>query len=497
MTSAMHAPSAADMQSGQSRARTGLWSLIAMIFVGLLVAAAFQLPDPMIRHDDYPALLADPTLYYMKTLTEGRWLNHLWHLRGWATPAWVNYLAYQACWAIYLGCLVHNAFGREAEVWQRLMVGLIAGLSLPWVLISLWFNTLLPGMAVLALYAVLATRLSERSCRWLMVLFVPVTLMAYTTYPFLILALSLTRAGVARSARDLAALVGVFIGSFALGMLAIYTLNYGVHGVFGVPMAEWRNPSPVRDLPSALANAQIAGQYLVNLAYKGSFANVMLMFAQGAVLGAAIWMVGRQDKWRVLYLLTGMALGLGLILLQVFKTGIDMPLRSGGFVWAYLAVLFGLFVITLRDRGQARLGRNLLFTITACYMVFAGLTHYFNAAWPRLSQTIAAELKTAQGPVYVTGTYLSLDAAVKSDLQKTHSVAFRLNLLTGREIVMCESAPQDCAALPPELLAGLLGQTAKNAYEVRQVEGGSVLMLSATPLRAGKLETTAEPQQQG
>lgn len=478
------------------RAGTGLWSLIAMIFVGMLAAAAFQLPDPLLRHDDYPALLADPTLYYMKTLTEGRWLNHLWHLREWVTPAWVNYLVYQACWAIYLGCLAHNAFGREAETWQRLMVGLIAGVSLPWVLISLWFNTLLPGLAVVALYGLLATRLSERSCRWLMPLFVPVSLMGYTTFPFLILALSLTRAGVTRSARDLAALLGLFIASFALGMLLIYSLNYTVHGVFGVPMADWRNPSPVVDLASAMANAQLAGQYLARLAYVGSFSNLMLMLAQAAVLVFAIWMVARQDKWRALYLLAGMVLGLALILLQVFKTGIDMPLRSGGFVWVYLAVFFGLLAIALRDRGQARLGRNLLYTITACYMVFAGLTHYFNASWPRLSRAMAAELTASDGPVYVTGTYLSLDATVKSGLQKAHAMAFRLSLLTGRHIVMCESQPEDCTALPPELLAGLLGETAKNAYEVRPFEGGSILMLSPEQLRPGILESAQEQRQQ-
>jgi len=483
----------AEITGTRLRAAAQLWQLIGMVFAGLLLAALFQLPDPMIRHDDYPALLADPALFYTKTLSEGRWLNYLWHLREVVTPAWVNYLAYQLLWAIYLGCLVHNAFGREAEIWQRVMVALIAGLCLPWILISQWFNTLIPGMAVLALYAWLATRLNERACRWLMLVFVPVSLMAYTTYPFLILALSLTRAGVARSARDLAGLLALFVASFALGMLAIYSLNYLEHGIFGVPMAEWRNPSPAHDLASALENTKLAWQFLSSLALKGSYANAPLMLLQGAVLAAAVWSVLRQDRWRALYMLSGAALGLGLICLQVIRTGIDMPLRSGGFLWIFFAVFLGLFVISLRDGGRERLSCNLLFGATAVYVIFALMLNHTYARWPQLSRAIAAELQAGQGPVYVTGTYLSLDAAVKSDLQKAHAVAFRLEHLTGREIIMCESKPGACAALPDELRGGLQ----RNGYEVRPVEGGSVLMLSPVARKEEKMQAARKRRQEG
>ncbi|UWQ37845.1 hypothetical protein K3552_02215 [Leisingera aquaemixtae] len=465
---------------------------VAAVFAMLLLTALFQLPDPMIRHDDYPALLADPSLFYSKTLTEGRWVNYLWHLRGFVTPAWLNFLAYQFLWAVYLGCLVHNAFGREAETWQRVMVALIAGLGLPWVLISLWFNTLIPGLAIVALYAWLATRLSERACRWLMLVFVPVSLMAYTTYPFLILGLSLTRAGVARSARDLAGLLALFIASFALGMLAIYSLNYAVHGVFGVPMAEWRNPSPARDLASALENSKLAWQFLVSLAQKGAYNNTVLALLQWGLLACAVWAVLRQDKWRAIYLVSGAFLGLALICLQVIRSGIDMPVRSGGFLWIFGAMFIGLFVLTLRDSGRPRLSRNLLFAVTAVHVIFGGLTYRVLTEWHRVSRAMAAELAEGQGPVYVTGTYLSLEAARKSDLQKHHSVAFRLHHLTGREIVMCESRPEDCAQLPEELRAGLQGRT---GFEVRQIDGGSVLMLSPEALRQDKLEAARQLRQ--
>ncbi|WP_264211265.1 hypothetical protein [Leisingera thetidis] len=475
----------------QQRALPQLPVTVAAVFAMLLLTALFQLPDPMIRHDDYPALLADPALFYAKTLTEGRWVNYLWHLRGFVTPAWLNFLVYQLLWAVYLGCLVHNAFGRETEVWQRVMVALIAGLSLPWVLISMWFNTLIPGLAIVALYAWLATRLSERTCRWLMLVFVPASLMAYTTYPFLILGLSLTRAGVARSARDLAGLLALFIASFALGMLAIYSLNYAVHGVFGVPMAEWRNPSPAHDLASALENSKLAWRFMVSLIQKGSYNNEALALLQAALLAGAVLSVMRRDKWRALYILSGAGMGLALICLQVIRSGIDMPVRSGGFLWIFGAVFIGLLAVEIRDSGRARMSRNLLFTLTAVYVVFGGLTHYLFSEWHRVSRAMAAELAGGEGPVYVTGTYLSLQAAKKSDLQKDQSVTFRLKHLTGRDIVMCESRPGDCANLPEEMLAGLQG----DGFEVRRIEGGSVLMLSPEPLREGKLEAARNRRQ--
>ncbi|AHC99639.1 hypothetical protein [Leisingera methylohalidivorans] len=465
---------------------------VAAIFAILLLSALFQLPDPMIRHDDYPALLADPALFYSKTLTEGRWVNYLWHLRGVVTPAWLNFLVYQLLWSIYLGCLVHNAFDREAEVWQRVMVALIAGLSLPWVLISMWFNTLIPGLAVLALYGWLATRLSERACRWLMLVFVPAALMSYTTYPFLILAMSLTRADAARSAKDLAGLLALFIASFALGMLAIYSLNYAEHGVFGVPMADWRNPSPATDLASVLTNSKLAAGFLENLVLKGGYSITWLALLQAALLGCAVWAVLRRDKWRALYMLSGAGLGLTLLCLQVIRSGIDMPVRSGGFLWAFGAVFIGLFALQLRDGGRARLSRNLLFSVTALYVIFAGLTHYFSTEWNRLSRHMAAELAGREGPVYVTGTYLSLEAASKSDLQEERSVEFRLNYLTGRDIVICERRPEDCAGLPEELRGGLLES---RVYEVRHIDGGSVLMLSPEALREGKLEAARKNRQ--
>ena len=63
-----------------------LLTLVALI-AQLLVSGPSQVIDPFVKHDDYPALLLMPELYYWKTLAEGRWINYLWLLRWAESPA--------------------------------------------------------------------------------------------------------------------------------------------------------------------------------------------------------------------------------------------------------------------------------------------------------------------------------------------------------------------------------------------------------------------------
>ncbi|MFV1495076.1 hypothetical protein VWY34_06415 [Phaeobacter sp. JH20_02] len=463
-------------------AATPLLATIAVAFFGLLIAAVFQLPDPLIRHDDYPALFGDAETYYVKTLMEGRWVNYLWHLRETLLPSWANYLIYNGLWAVVLGCLAHNALGAGAPLWRKGAVALIAGLSAPALLISLWFNTLIPGMAILAIYALATTQLSDRACRWLLVPFVPLALTAYTTYPFFLLALCLTRADTQRSARDLASLLGLFILCFALAMASIYTLNYLFHGVFGIPMAEWRMPKPAHDLASLLANIGLIGDFLGSSASLVSFHFLPLTVFQVALFGWAVWLVGRSDPWRAIYPLAGICLGMGLIFVQTIKTGITLPPRVSGFVWLYYAVLLGLLSQELAARGGVwdRIGRNLLAFVALIYLAFNLLQHRDVTAWQADSRRMADQILAVEGPIYVTGTYLSLPSGKKSGLQHDLSVAFRLTQLTGRDVVICAMTPTACAHLPVEVQAGAKGPD----YEVRNLDVGSVVMLSATPIRA-------------
>ncbi|WP_293575211.1 hypothetical protein [Phaeobacter sp.] len=482
MTSVAADPAALANRS-EPRAAVALLATIAVAFVGLLVAAAFHLPDPLIRHDDYPALFGDAETYYVKTLTEGRWLNYLWHMRELLLPSWVNYLIYNGLWAIVLGCLAHNALGAQAELWRKGAVALIAGLSAPSLLIALWFNTLIPGMAVLAIYALATTQLSDRTCRWLLVPFVPLALMAYTTFPFFLLAFCLTRADTQRSARDLAQLLGLFILCFALAMASIYTLNYVFHGVFGVPMAEWRVPNPAHDLESLLTNMGMIGSFLVVSASLMSFHFLPLTVFQLVLFAWALRVMGQDDRWRAIYPVAGILLGLGLIFVQTIKTGIILPARVSGFVWLYYAVVLGVFSQLMAQRSATgeRLGRNLLAFVALIYVAFSVLQSRDVTAWQADSRAMAAQITPTEGPIYVTGTYLSLPSGEKSGLQHDLAVAFRLTQLTGREVVMCALDAAACAVVPEAMQQGAAGPE----YQVRNLDGMSVVLLSADPIREG------------
>ena len=170
---------------------------LAPVFLITLVAAFLltgqNLLDPMIRHDDYPAFFADAPAFWNKTLHEGRWLNYIWHLREVVTPAWLNFALYQSLWAAFVAAFAVAAMGPGGQRWFTVVLALLLVVCPSEMLISLWFNTLIPGLAVVALFAVLACYLSSAQLRWLLPIFVIVSFMAYTTYPLLLLAICIAR----------------------------------------------------------------------------------------------------------------------------------------------------------------------------------------------------------------------------------------------------------------------------------------------------------------
>ncbi|EBA18709.1 hypothetical protein RSK20926_13339 [Roseobacter sp. SK209-2-6] len=484
----------ADAGQPAAAARQGstLAVTILAVFAVLLLPAATFLADPMIRHDDYPALLGIPDLFYSKTLNEGRWLNYIWHLREVITPAWLNFLVYNLFWAVYLGVLTHFTLGKRSALLLRLFVAILAGLAVPQIMISLWFNTLIPGLFFVALYALLSANLSSKSSRLLLVIFVPVTLTAYTTYPFLLLALCLARSDFQRSWKDLAALLGVFLGSFILGMLLIYLLNYFEHGIFGIVMADWRTPNPAHDLASLLANLSVVSNFFHVFLLGAAFGNPAISLILWMPFLGAILLVARNAPHKAAYGLAALGLGMAMIFAQGVKTGIELPLRTGGFIWTYYAIFLGWLYLELEKQGRKRLGGNLLFALSAFILIIAGVERHISGSWQRYSSDLAVEIGTGAEPVLVTGTYRSLKPAKASQLQSFHAVKFRLEHLTGRKIVVCEYEPQACADLlaKPDLPSSLLAEG--QSHVLHRLPGLVVLQLSDTAVMKEKMEPSLQ-----
>lgn len=197
-----------------------LWLCVAAVFAISLP----NLSDPMIRYDDYPALFADGDLFWEKTLNEGRWVNYIWHLRKVVTPAWLNFAIYQALWALFAATLATVIVRQKGLTFFKGTLALLILVSPSALLISLWFNTLLPGLGLVAIFGLLACRVSNRTLNLLLPIFVVATFMAYTTFSLLLLAVSLFRQDE-RSIPKLIGLGALFTISFVAAILLTYTIN--------------------------------------------------------------------------------------------------------------------------------------------------------------------------------------------------------------------------------------------------------------------------------
>ncbi len=434
-----------------------VWQVWAAALAALALISLPNLADPMIRYDDFPALLADPSGFWAKTLHEGRWVNYLWHLRGLVTPSWLNFALYQALWALLAAGLAVAATGRAGPA--ALLAALFLLIAPPATLISLWFNTLIPGLALVALYAWLGTWVRDRVLLWLMPGFVIASFMAYTTYPLLILAICLLRAE-RHSLRDLCGRVALFKVSFAAAVLCVYALNYAVHGVFGVPLAEWRDAVPASDLAGVMANLPLVWQSLADLGDKASFGFAPMVWFHLVLLAAASAVLLRHDRWAALYLLAGLAVGLGLACVQILKMGALVPPRGFIFAWVFYALIVGRAVQALSAAPglPLRLMRNAALLVIGSYALQTFLQYGTYRAWQQESRAVVAALPAGAGAVRVAEDVTEATSARAAFVQDARALSYRVTQITGRSALVC--AAPDCA---PDIALGPGGRLSVTA----------------------------------
>ncbi len=424
--------------------------IIGLTYAVLILASGPQTLDPMVRHDDFGALLADPTDFYIKTLEEGRWLNYWWHLRGGITPAWLNFAVYQLFWATYAGATAVNACDRNVPFRYVLAMALMIVVSVPALMISTWFNTFIPGFGLVALFALLANRFSAPTMRLLLLVFVPLTLMAYTTYPLLLLAVCLTTHELRRSWRDLIALMVFFVISFAIGILLIYSINYMEHGVFGIPIAAWREPTPAHDLASAIANLDLVLDFFKQSALQLSFGSTIIMAAQGLVLTGGFIYLARAEPWITLYIITGLVAGIGLQCLQIVMIGVIVPTRALSFVWVLYSIMCVKVAISSRNCGRLvpnMIWAFLLINITV-FLIWMWDRYSTYTSWQSDTRELAAQTGASSGPIYIFGSYETMPSAEKAGIMGHRGLQLRLKYLTGRDVYICDETPDVCENLP-------------------------------------------------
>lgn len=465
-------------------ARVTTQPFLVVFVVALLGALLISLPnllDPMIRHDDYPAFLARPSGYWDKTLHEGRWLNYLWHFRGVITPAWLNFALYQGLWAGVAASLAVAAMGQliGRNLWAAGLLALLILMAPPATMISLWFNTLLPGLAFVALYCYLACRLSPFLHRALLLPFTVVTFMSYTTYPLILLAACILRSE-RRSLRDLSGLAALFVFCFACAMLLTYAINWQVFGIFGVPLAGWREATPAHDLAGLAANLPMLKLTLLSLWVAVGYDTALPMMLVPVSLVLASLILIRKAPMEALYLHAGLWCGIALMAAQVLKLGVQVPPRSFAFAWIFYAAILARAAVW-QAQGldlRARIGRWMPVLLVLVYLPISFQQYLPFHAWLAESRAFADKVAASDAPVIVYGDVLDLTTAKQAQLHDQLALPLRIEALTGRSPVLCSRNPEVCnflqgigarSGLPKPLAATITGK----GGEIRLVYPGA------------------------
>ncbi len=453
-----------------------LWPTLSVTLVAVFVMSALNLADPMIRHDDFPALFADAPAFWNKTLHEGRWLNYIWHLRSVVTPSWLNFAVYQGLWAVFVASLAVVASGPKGVTWFTLVLALIMMVSPSAMLISLWFNTLIPGLAVVALFAFLGCRLSSYHLRLLLPIFVIVSFMAYTTYPLLLLAVCISKTKD-RSLGDLTGLMALFCISFVAAVLTVYAINWQVHGVFGVPVAEWREPTAANGLAGMIENLPKLGKTFKIIFHRNGFGFAPLIGFIPVLLVAALLVLLKHAPLEALYLLAGLAVGIALVVVQVLKLGVVVPPRAFIFAWVFaaLAIVRAVQLLSAKEGLYGRLGRNAVLLIIGVYFIEIFLFYGQFRGWQADTNKLAQEMAVLDGNAYVYGDPTEIASADAAGIQSREALAFRLEYLTGRTLISCRVMTDPCPPQPE------LSDTGIAEIHVRRSDADTFLIFTPLP----------------
>lgn len=437
--------------SGQSIDRVGRSQALRLrptLGVAILATLLMSLPnllDPMVRHDDFPALFSEPGPFWAKTLNEGRWVNYLWHLRGVVTPAWLNFAVYQLLWASFASAIAVAAIGQRDDKWYATVLALLVVTAHSATAMSLWFNTLMPGLALVALYAVLGIFLSQRAHRTLLPPFVILSFMAYTTYPLLLLAVCLVSTRK-RSVADLIGLIALFTLSFAAAVLTVYTINLQVHGIFGVPLADWRNALPAKDVAGLLSNLPFVLDSL-RLFVAGTSYNIdVVAIFHLVVLSLSTLVMIRKAPLETLYLYAGILIGLALVAAQNLKLGVIVPPRAFIFAWVFYVVLIVRAAQYLSQSSgfAGRAARNLALLMFACHFLMNVDQYNYYRAWQNETRAIAENIAGAREPVLIKGNVLEMPSAKAAFVQNNEALLHRIRQVANKQAILCEADPESC-----------------------------------------------------
>ncbi|MEW1952082.1 hypothetical protein [Terrabacter sp. NPDC080008] len=347
------------------------WAVITVVLVlAVLVTDLFaQALWPLLRADDWPYLLPAHTPgtidNWAKNLREGRWLNYLWWLAigQHTTTTWAS-VTHVTAYVLFVAGLWRLLWRDDRRThWAvQVLVGLALFASVTWVQLLYWPATQVSSALVAAAGVwtlPLAARRRGRFGAWLLV----VTVLSVLSYPpvaAVLFVAAVVHLGRMPWRRLLLLTLG-WVGSFALGVGVIYTLNWFAFGHFGLEIAAWRHPNPLHDLASLRTNVRRAASSAAGLLRLSPVATV------AGVLAVVAGLLSPVVRPLMTRLLVALAVVAGLEAAQTVVTGVATAPR--GELWIWLALVLPA-VLLLRDPGVwSRVGMGMLAVLAVVGLV--------------------------------------------------------------------------------------------------------------------------------
>lgn len=306
------------------------WQALAFVaIVAVFLYLSGQLTAPFVAGDDWGSLVpasqqGGQALPWINTLAEGRWINYLWYQV-------VVHLSGRTAFALFIVAYV-VATGIIASFVSDKRLFLLCALALffsPMISeLSLWPAGMFSGMALCGIALFTLARLEDR--------FYPVTLFMATfalvmAYPPLASVVFIGAvAGQAKpTVKSNIILAVTFLLAFATSALFIYAVNAMFHGYFGVKVATWRNPHPLRSMADLGANLQMAAENWHSLARRYR----MPIACTG--VASLLLLLRREARARGLSLIFALAICWCVAIGTSVIAGVGEPGRS--LVWLWVA----------------------------------------------------------------------------------------------------------------------------------------------------------------
>ncbi len=456
-----------EVLSGPPWAVPRLLAVVAAPLLVILLTAPGVVIDPYLRAATIPAVLGDPGPDFARTLSEGTWLRWLWSLEAGALSPAAHLWTVLALWSVAAAAVGLAVFRDDPLPFRAALLAVALVLAPPAVEFALAAPAAVPAFAVVAAFALVAMAGTPALARGAAVVLAPLGMLADPVVPLLLLAILLAAGRGSERGVLVGSAVAVF-GGAAIGVLAMFLANLGVHGVFGLRAEEAAAPSsgPLAEMLAPWLRAAAAD-----------------VFGAPPVLGCLLLAAALAVLFRMRAPEADRLLGgLGLVIATI---GAVAAISHGAPSLVFALPVWILAVAAIgwaAARAEAR-ALALAFTLGLALAALHGLALWHaRLAEPRIYQVatraLAAEVMAAggEGPVVIAGSPASVSGA--AILQEFRGLAARMALLTGRDTVQCPGPDPLCeahgaalAAMAPRPLDGWIQRTDGGAVLIRLPDG--------------------------